>query len=253
VSLKVKPSLGVLRATSTAAGRRKTALAAFLTLSCFCATARAEVLTSRYAVSLDGLRVGEAILHTDLATSRYKIGVSADVGLLLVSTQIQGEASGARSGAKLTPEHFQISMSGDDEDLIEFRFANSPEAAADGAVRLRGVFDPLSALLVASLKPSSPSDHLCNTVLPIFTGRERFDLNLRPKPADSAQLEPALILCQATLSEPLVGGTEETKLAWEIGFMKSAKPQFWLVERLVVPTSKGVITIGRTETSISQP
>jgi hypothetical protein len=28
----------------------------------------------------------------------------------------------------------------------------------------------LSALLVASLKPSSPSDHLCNTVLPIFTG-----------------------------------------------------------------------------------
>jgi hypothetical protein len=76
-------------------------------------------------------------------------------------------------------------MTGGDEDLIEFRFANSPEAAADGAVRLRGVFDPLSAFLVASLKPSSPSDHLCDTVLPIFTGRDRFDLNLRPKPADS--------------------------------------------------------------------
>jgi hypothetical protein len=249
----VKSSLGVLRATSTAAGRRKTALAAFLTMSCFCAAARAEVLTSRYAVSLDGLLVGEAVLHTDLAANHYKIGVSADIGMLLVSMQIKGEASGTRSGAKLTPEHFQISTSGGDEDLIEFRFANSPEAAADGAVRLRGVFDPLSALLVASLRPSSPSDHLCNTVLPIFTGRERFDLNLRPKPADAAQREPALILCQATLSGPLGGGTEQTKLAWEIGFMKSAKPQFWLVESLVVPTSKGVIAIERRETSMSQP
>ncbi len=235
-----------------AAGGQKITFAAIFTLLFFCTFCRAEVLTSRYALSLNGLRIGDAVLHTDLDAKRYKVGVSADVGVLLVSTQIQGEASGALSGAKVTPEHFQIVMSGGDDEAIEFTFANSAESAADGAVRLRGVFDPLSALLVASLRQSSPSSHLCDTVLPIFTGRDRFDLNLRPKPEGSAREEPALILCQATLSQPLIGGVGERNRDWEIAFMKAARPHFWLVERVVVPTQKGTIAINRTETSISQ-
>jgi hypothetical protein len=141
-------------------------------------------------------------------------------------------------------------MSGSDDDTIEVDFANSAEAAADGAVRLRGVFDPLSALLVASLKPSLPSNHLCDTVLPIFTGRDRFDLNLRPKPGGSAQREP--ILCEATLSQPLAGGGQR-HLDWEIAFVKAANPHFWLVERILVPTPQGTVTIDRAETSFSGP
>src|SRR5262249_24085605 len=156
-------SLGLfLREGRIAESRRKIILAAVLTTLPTWAAASAEVLVSRYVVNLDGLRVGDATLCTDLDARRYKVGVSADVGLFLVSTQIQGEASGARSDVKLTPEHFQIALSGGDEETIEFDFATSPEAAANGAVRLRGVFDPLSALLAASLKPSSASNRLCD-------------------------------------------------------------------------------------------
>jgi Protein of unknown function (DUF3108) len=229
----------------------KISLAALLTFFVLCVTARAEVLVSHYVLNLDGLHVGDATLRTNLDANHYKVGVSADFGLFLVSTQIQGEASGARSDLKLTPEHFQITMSGGDEEAIEFDFANSPKAAADGAVRLRGVFDPLSALLAASLKPSSASHHLCDTVLPIFTGRDRFDLNLRPKATAPAQSEPALIRCEATLSRLLAGGTQPRKLDWEIAFMKSAAPQYWLVERISVPTANGIVTIDRAETSFS--
>src|SRR5258705_6082626 len=189
--LKLKHSVSVFQRVT--GSRMKVILATLVTFLVSCVSARAEVLVSRYVVSLDGLRVGDAILRTDLDTKRYKVGVSADVGLFLDSTQIQGEASGARSNLQLTPKHFQITVSGGDEEAIEFDFANSAEAAADGAVRLRGVFDPLSALLVASLKPTSASNHLCDTVLPIFTGRDRFDLNLRPKATGSGQSEP--ILC----------------------------------------------------------
>jgi len=115
-----------LRAGDIRGSRSKITLAAVLALLPFCVTASAEVLISRYVVNLDGLRVGDAILRTDLDAKRYKVGVSADVGLFLVSTQIAGEASGARSDVKLTPEHFQITLSGGDEETIEVDFANSP-------------------------------------------------------------------------------------------------------------------------------
>jgi hypothetical protein len=226
-------------------------LATLLTFLALGLTARAEVLVSRYVVSIDSLRIGDAVLRTTLDAKHYKVGVSADVGTLLASTQIQGEASGARSGAKLTPEHFQIVMSGSEQGTIEVNFANSAEAAADGAARLRGVFDPLSALLVASLKPSSPSKHPCNIVLPIFTGRQRLELKLRPKPAGSSPGETTRIFCQASAFDPLAAGIEQRNFDWEIIFTKVAKPHFWLVEYISLPTEKGILTIVRAETSIS--
>jgi hypothetical protein len=33
--------------------------------------------------------------------------------------------------------------------------------------------------------------------------------------------------------------------------MKSAAPQYWLVERISVPTASGIVTIDRAETSFS--
>ncbi|MGA7329415.1 MAG: DUF3108 domain-containing protein [Rhodomicrobium sp.] len=242
----------VLRAWPLIRSGKRTTSAALLTLLSFSFTASAEVLVSHYAVNLDGLRIGDATLRTDLDGGRYKMGVSASIGLFLVSTQIQGEASGARSEVKLTPEHFEIALTGSDEETIEFDFANSPEAAADGAVRLRGVFDPLSALLAASLKPSA-SNRSCDAMVPIFTGRDRLDLKLRPKPAGLPQTEPGFIHCEATLSQPGAVGSGQPKLNLEIVFMKTAKADFCPVERIALSTAKGLVTIDRADTSFSAP
>jgi hypothetical protein len=224
------------------------ALAALLAFVPACA--KAEVLVSRYAVNLDGLRIGDAVLHTDLNAKRYKVEVSANVSMLFISTQIQGQASGTRTGAKLTPEHFQMVTSGGDEDAMKVDFANPAEETEEGAMRLQGVFDPLSALLIASYKPQSRSDHPCNIMLPIFTGRDRFVMELQPMTANSGQIGPSLKLCQATLSQPLPGGTRIRQFKWKIAFTQSAKPHFWVVESASLPTANGTLTIDRMETSM---
>jgi hypothetical protein len=193
-------------------------------------------------VSLAGVRVGDAILHTTLSAKRYKVTVSADVGALLLNTKIQGEALGSRAGAKLTPEHFRMVASGGEEGSVDTHFAGAA-GAAKVPPQLQGVFDPLSALLVTSLRPVSPPAHPCHSVLPILMGRARFNLRLQPKPATEA---PAtIVICQAD-------DTGQQAPPMEIAFMRLLKPQFWLVEHVSFETPNGTMTIGRVETAVSQ-
>jgi hypothetical protein len=226
------------------------ALAALLALTSACVTAGAEVLISRYAVKMDGFHIGDATLHTDLAAKRYKVQVSANFGMLLISTEIQGKASGTRSGATLTPEHFQMVTSGSDEDTMKVDFSKPADASA-GTLRSPGAFDPLSALLAASYKPQPQLNHPCDTMLPIFTGRDRYVLEVQPAPAGAEKAESGLKLCQITLSQAFAGGTKLRQYKWKIAFARSAKRHFWLVERVALPTKMGMLTIERTETAMS--
>jgi hypothetical protein len=242
------------------AGRRKITLAVLLVTFAFCSSARAEVIVSRYTVNLGGLPIGDAILRTTLGANSYKVAVSADVGLLLMNTRIQGEASGSRSGAKLTPKHFQIATSGAEVGTVDVNFAGFAAASAKTPSRMRGVLDPLTALLLTSLKPSSASNNPCGNVLKIFTGHARFDLGLRPKASSEAQREPTIVTCQAqfvsSAGEPQAAGNGaggQQNLDLEIGFMRLSKPHFWLPEHLSLPTPKGTVTLDRAETKISGP
>jgi hypothetical protein len=227
----------------------KTALAAFLALVLASPAAGAESLISRYDVKIDGSSIGDAALRIDLDAKRYKVQVTASFGVLLFSTEIQGKTSGARSGAALTPEHFQMVTSGSDEGTMKVDFSKPAEASADGALPARGFFDPLSALLAASYKPQS--NHPCDTMLPVFTGRDRFVLELQPISASSEKTETGLMLCQITLSQAFAGGTKLRQYKWKIAFRRSAKRHFWLVESVALPTKMGTISIERTETSMS--
>ncbi len=210
---------------------------------------KAEVLVSRYTVAFGGIPAGEAILQTALDAKTYRVALSADVGTLLDSTKIQGTASGARAGMKLTPERFQLALSGGEQGTIDVNFKGTGGTEETINPRLRGVFDPLSALLLTSLKPLSPLGNPCNHVLPIFTGRARFDLSLHPKPGEEAQKEPVIVVCEADYAA--IPGQAFEKIEMEIVFTRVSKPKFWLVERLSMPTSKGTVTIERAETSIS--
>ena len=104
-------------------GRAVRGLACFSALAvsvAFCAQAQAELLVSRYAVSLGGVRMGEAILHATIDAKHYKVEISADVGTLLNNTKVQGEASGSRTGQKLTPERYKLVMSDGQESSVDF-------------------------------------------------------------------------------------------------------------------------------------
>ena len=106
-------------------GKSIFALAALLAPLAFFSSAKAEVIVSRYYVSLAGMNLGGAIVHTALSEKRYKVAVSADVGAVFINERVQGEATGSRAGAQLTPEHFTMVMSGSEERAVEIHFAGS--------------------------------------------------------------------------------------------------------------------------------
>jgi hypothetical protein len=211
-----------------------------------CVNAQAEVFISRYSVSLAGVHIGDAILRTSLEAKTYKVAVSADFSVMLVNTRIAGEASGSRAGAKLAPDHFRMITTGGEESAVETNFAGS-RANAKAAQHLRGLLDPLSALLVTSLKPGAASSS-CNHVLPVLLGRTRFDLRLYPKPAAEPAEKPLAVTCLAIASESRPG---QRDLVMEIGFRKLPKPHVWLVEYLSLPTQNGTLAIERAETAVS--
>ncbi|MFY9643164.1 MAG: DUF3108 domain-containing protein [Rhodomicrobium sp.] len=235
-------------AKGTASGSKAFAALLLAALS-VCWGVRAEVVVSRYAVTLSGIPTGEVILQTKYNAKQYEVAVWADVGTILDSTKIKGLASGARAGVKLTPERFQLVLSGGEEGTIDVNFKGSGGTDATINPRLKGVFDPLSALLLTSLKPLSPAGNPCNHLLPIFTGRSRFDLSLHPKPAGEEQKKSPIVICEADYAA--TPGQPPEKLNWEIAFTKVPKPHFWLLEHIALPTAKGTVSIDRAETTIS--
>jgi Protein of unknown function (DUF3108) len=211
-------------------------------------SAGAEGLISRYNVSVGGIPAGDAVFHMTFDAKHYEVVVSADVGTIFDSTKIQGSASGARAGAKLTPEHFQLALTGGEQGTLDVNFKGDNGSEETINTRLRGVFDPLSAVLATSLKPHSPASNPCNHVLPIFTGRARFDLSLHQKPAEDGEKSSAYVICEADYAA--IPGQAFQKIEMEIIFSKLAKPKFWLVERISLPSTKGTVVIERAETSI---
>ena len=211
----------------------------------FGAQAQAELLVSRYAVSLGGVRMGEAILHATIDAKHYKVEITADVGTLLNNTKVQGEASGSRTGQKLTPERYKMVMSDGQESSVDFT-----ASGAKTTNPLRGVLDPLSALLAASIRPASDTATPCDKVLTVLMSRAKIDASLHP----AEQQDPRLVSCRvhfAPNANSTANGAQLQTIQWEVNFQKLNKPQLWLVEQVSLPTDLGTVTIDRVETAIS--
>jgi hypothetical protein len=114
---------------------------------------------------------------------------------------------------------------------------------------LRGVLDPLSALVAASLRPAKASGDLCAQLLPVFTGYARFDLGLRVNPDPEAQQDQAVLRCSADYI-PIAGVLGPRSLKIEFGFTRLTSPQVWLLEQATLLTPLGKVKIERTETRI---
>jgi hypothetical protein len=243
-----------------------TAFTRLLASLAFVSSASAEMIVSRYQVSLDGMSLGGVIIRTALTPEHYKVAVSADVGALFIDQKIQGEATGSRAGGQLTPEHFRMVMSGSENRAVEIHFSDStpkttkitpplpPEFNRRHAKGgdLRGVLDPFSALLSASLRLAPPATP-CSGVLPVYLGQSRFDISLHPMPA--ARSHPAVVACQARYAAPAgVGPADGT--AWEdlkpqVYFVKLTKAGLWQLQRLALPTPFGTVLLDRAETAVT--
>lgn len=251
----------------------------------FASTAPAAAETrvrAKYVATLAGFEVGTASMQAGIDRASYDMNLSLRMsGLVKLITGAKGAATsrGAYQDARVTPSAYAINTRANDKGQI-VRFA-----LAGGAVRQlsveptpktrniipiseadkRGIIDPLSAVMMPvagagdTLAPSS-----CDRTLPVFDGRQRYDITLRYDRTEVARPEPQkdetpgarggydgkLIVCKA--SYKAISGHRPGKESVE--FMeKNKEMEVWLAPiagtrallpwKISVRTQMGVLVI----------
>src|SRR5262249_27197696 len=182
---------------------------------------------ARYSVTIAGIPVGQGVWIADIAEDQYTTAASGRItGLARVLTD--GEGFGASRGrvhaGRLTPATYALTVTADRRpDEVRMAFAAGrvkdlqvwpPAADTPGRVPLteahrRGVIDPLSAgLLFVGGTGEVVSQDACRRTVPIFDGRQRYDLTLAFKRMDQVKAEKGyegpVVVCMVVY-QPLAG------------------------------------------------
>ena len=192
--------------------------------SAACAQGRLE---ARYTASVAGIPVGRGSWMIDIGQNQYTAAASGRVvGLLKILSNGEGTvaARGGIEGGRLLPAGYSSRVTVDGK-VDEVRLALAAGAITEAVVEpptppvpdrvpiadahRRGVLDPMSAQLMVvggSGDPVSPD--ACRRTLPIFDGRQRFDLTLTFKRFDKVKAEKGyqgpVVVCMVTY-QPVAG------------------------------------------------
>jgi hypothetical protein len=179
-------------------------LASVLTLT---VSARAGgALEARYIVSFTGVPVGQGALVVEVTDDGYSAAGSAAVaGLLQAVTPGKGTAAarGSFVNGKLLPQSYSVSSetkdrseevrlagtSGIIRDLLVLPVRREPEDRVPLTDDHRvGVVDPMSAsLMPVAIGGDLAGPEACNRTLPIYDGRQRYDLVLSFERTENAK------------------------------------------------------------------
>jgi Protein of unknown function (DUF3108) len=224
-------------------------------------------LEARYTASVAGIVVGRGTWVIDIGTNQYTAAASGRVvGLLKILANAEGTvaAHGTIEGGRLWPASYSSRVTADDKvDDIRLAFTAGviTEAVAEpptppsadrvpiSEAHRRGVFDPMTAELMpvgGSGDPLSPE--ACRRTLPIFDGRQRFDLTLTFKRFDHVKAEKGyqgpVVVCMVSY-QPIAGhrpGRAAIKY-----LMATREMEMWLAPiagtRVLVPFRASVPTL----------
>jgi hypothetical protein len=230
---------------------------------------------AHYDVRVTGIRVGAAHLKGRLDTSRYVLEGSAELsGLARLITNGKGRvwATGTLDRGRVRPETYVHDIIADDEpDHVTFTFARDRvsklhvEPAEDRPARDRvplteahkaGVLDPLSSLLIPTNSKLDRS--ICARTLPVFDGRQRFDLALAFDRLEwfrvrEASAEQPVVVCRIRY-RPVVGHRAGRKVVrymannrhMEIWFARLSDSGFAAPVRIRLRTMVGPLVIMAT-------
>lgn len=230
-------------------------------------------LEAHYQVTLAGFPIGSGAWTIDVADDHYTMTASGQAtGVLRAFSSGDGAAAvrGSIAGPRLLPATYAINVRSRNKlDAVRMALANGavkdlsveplPNALDPQRVPLtdahkRGVIDPVSAGMVPSAGAGGLGPEACNRTLPIFDGRQRFDLALSYKRMDRSQAEKGYdgpVLVCAVNYVPL-GGYEPEKPAtrflrdtrdMEMWFAPVAGTRFLAMYRLTIPTMIGTAVL----------
>ena len=165
-------------------------------------------LEARYTASVAGIVVGRGSWSIEIGQNQYTAAASGRVvGLLKILSNGEGTAAahGGIEGGHLLPSTYSSRVTMDDKvdevrlaltaGVITEAMAEPPMPPSTDRVPIsdahrRGVLDPMTAELMpvgGSGDPVSPE--VCRRTLPVFDGRQRFDLTLTFKRFDHVKAE----------------------------------------------------------------
>ena len=184
-----------------------------------------------YTITFARLSVGAATLNAEFKESEYSIAATGRAGGLM-RILLNGSSSLTSHGlvreGRLVPISFTSRMESeaeiqtvrmvlDDGRVKELELTPSTGAGGLGEQEPQGIIDPLSAMLVPIPGPNGAlSQEACGRTLPVFDGRNRYDLKLAFKRMDKLSGDqgykgPAVV-CAVTY-EPIAGHGGSTPLA----------------------------------------
>jgi hypothetical protein len=145
-----------------------------------------------YKLSFNGFNVGTYRFNADFLDGSYSATGKADVSALFGAFKWKGDfaGKGALEGPKLTPRSFEMNYKSNKKPTtakigfngtavsavaIEPPKPPSPEMIPLKPENLQNVLDPIAAMIaVSDATPASA----CNRTIPVFDGRQRYDLQL---------------------------------------------------------------------------
>lgn len=262
---------------------RWTLAGAVATAAALPAEAAETRVRARYELTLAGFGIGAASLQAGVDGASYDMNVSARLtGLARFLTGGRGAATarGALRESQPAPSAYAINTKSSEKgQVVRYAMAAGairslavdPPSRTEGIVPVsdadkRGVLDPVSALMMpakASGDPLAPAS--CDRTLPVFDGRQRFDVALRydrtetvkPDSPGPGQYEGKAIVCKATY-KAISGHRPGRK---QVVFMENNKDmEVWLAPvagtrallpwRIAVRTEVGMAVIRATSFAV---
>ena len=230
-----------------------------------------------YTVSLNGIPLGKGSFSGRVAGGAYRLKGDArltGIAGMLFEYKATGEVDGRLGRANHSPRRFGSSASDErSSQVVSMSFSRgrvdqlsirptvraSKDYISVRSGHMTNVVDPMTAMIISAGSDGTLSPDDCNRTIPVFNGRERFDLVLRYKGMQNVSgnrrttyVGPAVV-CQA-LYRPIAGHRPGRS---EIEYYASRKDmEVWLAPagdtgllvpvRMVVPTPIGTGIIQAT-------
>lgn len=218
----------------------------FLGAFLFAANAEATSLYLKYKLYAVGLPIGSGTLSVGVGDKNYAVsadGKTAAFGRLVSDGKGKVSAKGGIKNGALSPETYALDLRSEDENgavnmqmgrgKVDKVSVNPPQDRMNERIKvtqqhLEGVLDPLTAAVFHS--PKGLTADSCNRSLPLYDGKERYNVHLsyktkrKAKTADG-RFKGNVLVCRARY-EPIAGHRPKRKSIQELAKNKSI--EVWL-------------------------
>lgn len=236
------------------------------------AAEQAKKITAEYNINFNGLSIGTFKLWSDLDSKEYSVKARATISLLAgILFEWQGDTASSGQVMARLPRPYAYSFgyrTSDKRETIDVKFSNNSveEIAVNPPQRqvpsripvtrkhMRNVVDPLSAIvMLTNVGANKSGSEVCSRRLPIFDGKQRYDLKLSYKATKRVTADgysgPAYI-CKVKFL-PIAGhklGDDDSNFAaktegMEVWMIPLAQAELYVPYYIYLPTPVGNATL----------